>query len=188
MSTIKKEKKANKLLPGDLKADRLIDQIIRVDHAGEYGAKRIYQGQMDVLKNSPSYKTIKHMAEQEEEHLAYFSEQIGKRKVRPTALMPLWHVGAYAMGAATALMGEKAAMACTVAVEEVIDEHYQEQLEMLGNDEKPLKEKIEKFRAEELEHRDIGLENHAEEAHGYPILRQGVKMATKLAIELSKKI
>lgn len=175
--------------PGDLTEEEFIEQVIRVDHAGEYGAKRIYQGQMDVLKKSPSYETIKHMAEQEEEHLAYFSEQIGERKVRPTALMPLWHVGAYAMGAATALMGEKAAMACTVAVEEVIDEHYQDQLEQL-DDKKyaDLKKKIEKFRAEELEHRDIGLENKAEEANGYQLLRGAVRGATKLAIELSKRI
>lgn len=173
--------------PGDLTKEQFIHQVIRVDHAGEYGAKRIYQGQMDVLKNSSCYETIKHMAEQEEEHLQYFSDEIGKRKVRPTILMPIWHVGAYAMGAATAMMGEKAAMACTVAVEEVIDEHYQEQLESLGADEKDLKKNIEKFREEELEHRDIGLENNAEEATGYEFLRGGVRLATKLAIELSKR-
>ncbi len=183
----KKTKEKNRL-PGDLSHARLIDQIIRVDHAGEYGAKRIYQGQMAVLKKSPVYNTIKHMAEQEEAHLSYFSNQIGNRKVRPTFLMPLWHVGAFAMGAATAMMGEKAAMACTVAVEEVIDEHYREQIEQLGEDEKDLKENIEKFRAEELEHRDIGLENKAEEAHAYPVLKGAVRFMTKMAIELSKRV
>ncbi len=186
MST-KKTNTGNRL-PGDLSKAHLIDQIIRVDHAGEYGAKRIYQGQMAVLKKSPAYQTIKHMAEQEEEHLEYFSKEIGERKVRPTFLMPLWHVGAYAMGAATAMMGEKAAMACTVAVEEVIDEHYREQIDLLGDDEKELKKNIEKFRAEELEHRDIGLANNAEEAHGYPVLKGAVRFMTKMAIELSKKI
>lgn len=183
-----KNQKVNNTLPGDLFGRKLVEQIIRVDHAGEYGAKRIYQGQMAVLKNSPSYKTIKHMAEQEEEHLAYFSDAMAKRKVRPTFFMPLWHVGAYAMGAATAMLGEKAAMACTVAVEEVIDEHYQEQLAMLGDDEQKLKKKIEKFREEELQHRDIGLENKAEEAHGYPVLRGAVRFMTKMAIEISKKV
>jgi ubiquinone biosynthesis monooxygenase Coq7 len=177
-----------KQLPIDTSSSQFVQEVIRVDHAGEYGAKRIYEGQMAVLKNSPAYKTIKHMAQQEEEHLAYFSEQISKRKVRPTALMPIWHVGAFVMGAATAMMGEKAAMACTVAVEEVIDEHYSEQLLQLGESEPELHKKIEKFRAEELEHRDIGLSNNAEQAAAYPLLRLAVRGATKLAIELSKRV
>ena len=182
------KKKSRKRLPGDLADKEFINEVIRVDHAGEYGAKRIYEGQMAVLKNSKSFDTIKHMAEQEEEHLAYFSGEIAKRHVRPTALMPVWHVGAFVMGAATALMGEKAAMACTVAVEEVIDEHYQEQLAALGDDEVDLKRNIAKFREEELEHRDIGLENKAEEAAGYFFLRGAVRAATKMAIEISKKV
>lgn len=179
---------SHKKLRIDAVTSQFVQEVIRVDHAGEYGAKRIYQGQMAVLKNSPAYQTIRHMAEQEEEHLAYFSEQIGKRKVRPTLLMPLWHVGAFAMGAATALMGQKAAMACTVAVEEVIDEHYNEQILQLGEKEPELCQKIEKFRAEELEHRDIGIANQAEEAAAYPLLRLAVRGATKLAIELSKRV
>lgn len=174
--------------PGALTAKQLLEQIIRVNQAGEYGAKRIYAGQMAVLKNSPVFPTIKHMAEQEDEHLEYFSKQISKHKVRPTVLMPIWHVAGYTMGAVTAMIGTKAAMACTVAVEEVIDEHYQEQLSMLGDNENELKEKIEKFRQEEVEHRDIGLENHAKEAAAYPILRNAIRGATKLAIFLSKKI
>jgi ubiquinone biosynthesis monooxygenase Coq7 len=175
-------------LPGDYSLDDFIDQVIRVDHAGEYGAKRIYEGQMAVLKKSPAYETIKHMAEQEEAHLEYFSGEIGKRKVRPTIMMPLWHAGAYAMGAVTAMLGEKAAMACTVAVEEVIDEHYQEQLLQLGGDEVELKQKIAQFRDEEIQHRDIGLENKAEDAAGYPLLKLAVRGATKLAIMVSKKV
>lgn len=174
--------------PGSLTQKQLLEQIIRVNQAGEYGAKRIYAGQMAVLKNSPAYETIKHMAEQEDEHLQYFSNEIVSRKVRPTALMPIWHVAGYAMGAVTAMIGTKAAMACTVAVEEVIDEHYREQLKTLSDNEKLLKEKIEKFRLEEVEHRDIGLENHAEDAAAYPILRGAVRTATKFAIFLSKKI
>ncbi|MCE3232007.1 MAG: ubiquinone biosynthesis protein UbiB [Rickettsiaceae bacterium] len=182
-----KKRKLHKL-PGDITSDEFVKQVIRVDHAGEYGAKRIYEGQMAVLKKSPVYKTIAHMAKQEEEHLKYFSEEISNRKVRPTALMPIWHVGAFAMGAVTAMMGEKAAMACTVAVEEVIDEHYQEQLLQLGEGEADLKNKIAKFRDEELEHRDIGLENNAENAPAYPLLRFAVRGATKMAIALSKKV
>lgn len=175
-------------IPGDLTKEELLEQIIRVNQAGEYGAKRIYAGQMAILKNDPCYPTLKHMAEQEEEHLKYFSKEIGERMIRPTALMPIWHVLGFAVGAGTALIGKEAAMACTVAVEETIDEHYQEQLEQLGDDEKPLKEAIEKFRQEELEHRDIGLDHDAEQAPGYEILKNIIKLGSKISIELSKRI
>ncbi len=179
--------------PGDLTKDSMIDEFIRVNQAGELGAKRIYAGQLAVLRKKSSKKiidTIEHMAAQEEEHLAYFSEQISERKVRPTIMSPIWEVGAFALGAATALMGEKAAMACTVAVEEEIDRHYSAQLEQLedNEDESDLKEKIEKFRAQELEHRDIGLENDAEKAAAYPLLYSAVSGMTKLAIAISKKV
>jgi ubiquinone biosynthesis monooxygenase Coq7 len=174
--------------PGALTEKQMLEQVIRVNQAGEYGAKRIYAGQISVLKNSPVYKTIKHMAKQEEEHLEYFSNEIASRRIRPTALMPIWHVAGFAMGAITAMLGEKAAMACTVAVEEVIDAHYQEQLATLGENEAQLKEKIEKFRKEEVEHKNIGLENNAENTTGYLILRSVVGAATKLAIFLSKRI
>lgn len=174
--------------PGDLPNEQKVHQMLRVNHAGEYGAKRIYAGQMAVLKNKPCYPTIQHMAEQEEAHLAYFTQEIGKRRVRPTVMTPIWHVGAFAMGAVTALMGEKAAMACTVAVEEVIDEHYREQLAELGSEEAELAKKIEEFRAEELEHRDIGLENHAQETPGYALLRGAVRGMTRMAIEVSKRV
>lgn len=175
-------------LPGDLSKEEYINRLIRVDHAGEYGAKQIYAGQMAVLKNSPSYPTIKHMAEQEEEHLKFFSEEIIKRRVRPTALQPLWQIAGFALGAVTALMGEKAAMACTVAVEEVIDEHYQQQLNTLGDDEKELKQKIEKFRQDEIEHKETGLAHNAEQTTGYPILRAIIRNASKVAIEIAKRI
>jgi len=179
---------ADNALPGDLSKDELLKQIIRVNHAGEYGAKRIYEGQMAVLKNSPVYPTIRHMAEQEEEHLAYFSETLAKRSVRPTALMPVWHVAGYALGAVTALMGERAAMACTVAVEEVIDEHYQEQLAQLGEDEAELRAKITQFRDEELEHKDTALDHEARLAPAYPLLRAAIRLGSKLAIEVAKRV
>lgn len=174
--------------PGELNEKEKLDSIMRVDHAGEYGATRIYAGQLAVLKNTKSAKIIQHMAEQEEAHLKKFNELVSKNQVRPTALLPFWHVAGYAMGYATALMGEKAAMACTVAVEEVIDEHYKKQYETLPNSEKELKKTIEKFRQEEIEHRDIGLENGAEEAKGYEVLTKAVKGASKLAIWLSSRV
>lgn len=175
-------------LPGDLTKEELLEQMIRVNQAGEYGAKRIYAGQMSVLKNDPCYPTLQHMAEQEEEHLQYFSQQLGDRMIRPTALMPLWHALGFAVGAGTALLGKEAAMACTVAVEETIDEHYREQLDQLGEDETLLKNSIEKFRQEELEHRDIGLEHNAENAPGYEALKQLIKLGSRAAIALSKRI
>jgi len=177
-----------KNLPGDKTKEEIIESMIRVDHAGEYGATRIYAGQLAVLKCKESEKVIRHMADQEEVHLKEFSEMVGKRKVRPTVLLPLWHVAGYALGATTALLGEKAAMACTVAVEEVIDEHYSNQLELLGEDEADLKKTISKFRAEELEHRDMALQNKAQEAPAYHVLSAAVKGASRLAIWLSERI
>ena len=173
-------------IPGDRNKSDEIARMIRVNHAGEYGAKRIYQGQLAILKGRPCEKIISHMAEQEQEHLDYFDKEIVDNKVRPTALMPLWHVTGFMLGAASAMLGEKSAMACTVAVEEVIDEHYSKQLDVLEEGE--LKSKIEKFRADELEHRDIGLDNNAEEAPAYPVLTSVVKAASKTAIWLSTRV
>ncbi len=175
-------------LPGDLRREDLVARMIRVDQAGEYGARRIYEGQLAVLGRGPSGPTIRKMYEQELVHLEAFDELIAARRVRPTALQPLWHVAGFALGAATALMGEKAAMACTVAVEEVIEEHYAGQTEQLGPDEAALKEKIEAFRAEEIEHRDTGLAEGAEEAPGYLALTTAVKAGSRLAIWLSERI
>ena len=201
--TKKNAKLMRSQLPGSLKtknrssqksqkaqSKKNLDQIIRVDHAGEYGAVRIYQGQLAVLKNSKHRKDIEHMLDQEREHLAAFEELIPKHKVRPTALHPLWHVGAYAMGAGSALLGEKAAMACTVAVESVIDGHYAEQEEYLKStgENKDLLKKIQKFRAEEMEHHDAALEREAEKAPFYPVLHAAISGITKAAIEISKKI
>jgi len=175
-------------LPGDVSYEERVEQMIRVNQAGEYGAKRIYEGQLAVLKGTEVEDTIKHMKDQEIEHLEAFNELVSERKIRPTIMQPFWHVAGFALGAGTALMGKKAAMACTVAVEEVIDEHYASQLEELGEDEADLKKKITKFREEELEHRDIGLEHDAEATPAYPILTGAIKAGSRLAIWLSTRV
>ena len=175
-------------LPGDLTRDELIDRIIRVDHAGEFGAKRIYEGQLAVLRGKPEAQAIEHMYQQELEHLRTFEKLMVERRVRPSALHPLWNAAGFALGAATALLGPKAAMACTVAVEEVIDEHYRQQSDKLGQDEVPLKAKIDKFRAEELQHRDAGLKHGAEKAPAYPLLTGAIKAGSRLAIWLAERV
>ncbi len=162
--------------------------MIRVDHAGEYGAVRIYQGQLAVLKHSAAADTIRHMAEQEERHLKTFDRLVNERKVRPTALEPVWRVAGFALGAATALMGEKAAFACTAAVEEVIDEHYAGQIAALGDTDAALKATVEDFRADEAAHRDTALEHGAEQAPGYRLLSGAIKAGCRVAIKLSEKI
>ena len=177
-------------LPGDPSKEEYVERLIRVDHAGEYGALRIYEGQLAILGKKPSGPIVQHMLEQEKAHLATFDKLINERRVRPTALMPLWHVAGFALGAATAMMGERAAMACTVGVEEAIDEHYQSQIEALEpySDEANLRETCVKFREEELEHRDTGLDHGAKQAPGYEVLTGTIKAASKLAIWLSKRI
>ena len=174
--------------PGDLTRQQLLERILRVDHAGEYGARRIYEGQLAVLRNSPSRPVIQQMWEQEAKHLDYFEKALPERRVRPTLLQPLWHVAGFALGAATAALGERAAMACTVAVEEVIDEHYAKQQAALGSEEPELAKHIAEFRAEELEHRDTGLEHEAEQAPGYPLLSAVVKAGSRAAIWLSERV
>jgi len=175
-------------LPGDPIGKDLVDRILRVDHAGEYGARRIYEGQLAVLGKSASGPTLRHMAEQEAQHLKAFEKLVVERRSRPTALLPIWHVAGFALGAATALLGEQAAMACTVAVEEVIDEHYRGQIEALGDDEKPLGETLEAFRQDEVAHRDTALASGAEDAPGYAVLTQAVKGASRFAIWLSERL
>lgn len=175
-------------LPGDQTARAAVARMIRVDHAGEYGAKRIYQGQLAVLGSGPHGETIRHMQAQEQVHLDTFAALIARRRVRPTALLPFWHLAGFALGAATAALGSRAAMACTVAVEEAIDEHYRAQVEELGETEPELRETIEVFRAEELEHRDIGLANEAELAPAYRALSAAIKLGCKVAIAASERI
>lgn len=164
--------------------------MIRVDHAGEYGAVRIYAGQMAVFgaRQSKATAAIRHMAKQEDVHLARFNDLIAERGVRPTVLQPIWHVAGFALGAATALMGERTAMACTEAVEEVIDDHYAAQVKALGSREPELRQTIEKFRAEEIEHRDAAIAHGSEQALGHPLLTAAIKQGCKLAIALSTKI
>jgi ubiquinone biosynthesis monooxygenase Coq7 len=175
-------------LPGDPPPDEQVRRMIRVDQAGEFGATRIYAGQLRVLGDRPVGDRIRHMAEQEAVHKAEFDRLLVARRVRPTLLSPLWHVAGFALGAGTALLGERAAMACTVAVEEVIDEHYRDQHMALGDHEPALAATIETFRAEELEHRDIGLASGAEATPGYAALTAAIKLGSKLAIWLSTRV
>lgn len=167
-----------------------LHEIIRVDHAGEFGAKVIYAGQIAALKLKKDHETlalVEEMKKQEDVHFEYFDEQIKKQKIRPTVMQPIWRIGGFALGFFTAIADKRAAMACTTAVEEVIDEHYQSQLDSLQN-EKELKEKIEKFRAEELEHRDIGYENHAADLKYFKPLTGFIKATTRFAIAVSKRV
>jgi len=175
-------------LPGDPAPEEEIARMIRVDHAGEYGAVRIYEGQLAVLGRTAAAPVIREMASQERQHLQRFEKLVAERRVRPTALSPVWHLAGYALGAATALLGERAAMACTVAVEEVIDEHYRRQAERLGEAEPALRATIEEFRDDELDHRDTGLEHGAAEAPLHDLLTAAVKTGARLAIWLSTRI
>ncbi len=170
---------------GDPGPEEQLARMIRVDQAGEYGAVRIYQGQRAILGNN---KTLKHMEQQEREHLARFNTLLAQHRVRPTLLQPLWHLAGFALGAGTALLGERAAMACTVAVEDVIEEHYARQEAVLGEDQPELKATVTQFRADEMEHRRQAIEGGAEQAAAYPVLYSAISAGTKLAIWLSERI
>ncbi|XP_038220835.1 5-demethoxyubiquinone hydroxylase, mitochondrial [Zerene cesonia] len=168
-----------------------LDEIIRVDHAGELGADRIYAGQMAVLGTSKEGPLIQHMWEQEKKHREKFEELISKYRVRPTVMTPLWNIAGFALGAGTALLGKEAAMACTVAVETVIVDHYNDQLRTLMEDpnvDKEILETITKFRDEEQEHHDTGIDHGAEQAPFYQALSEVIKTGCKVAIAISKKI
>ena len=175
-------------LPGDPTPDEIIARMIRVDHAGEYGARRIYDGQLAVLGRGRAAPVIREMAAAEQAHLDAFDALLVERRVRPTVLSPVWHVAGYALGAASALLGERAAMACTVAVEEVIETHYEKQAGRLGDDEAVLRRTLEEFGADEARHRTTGLAHGAEGAPGYETLAAAVKRGTRLAIWLSERI
>jgi len=173
--------------PGDRRPDS--DSMLRVDQAGEYGATRIYAGQLAVLRrNAPESKLIARMAAQEERHLKRFNELMAERRVRPTALQPLWSIAGFGLGAATALLSEKAALACTDAVETEIDKHYAAQLKQLGTDDPELAGDIADFRADELEHRDTARQAGAAQAVGYPLLTAAIRAGCRVAIGLSKRI
>ena len=173
--------------PGDDRPD--IRSMLRVDQAGEYGATRIYAGQLAVLgAHHPAARVIARMAAQEERHLKHFDELMTDRGVRPTLLEPLWNAAGHALGAVTALISPQAAMACTAAVETEIDKHYAEQLRLLGNDDPDLSATIAEFQAEEVEHRETALSEGAETAFGYPVLSSLIRAGCRAAIALSKRI
>ena len=173
--------------PGQRKPDSA--SMLRVDQAGEFGATRIYAGQLAVLRrNSPAAKLISRMADQEQRHLDRFNQLMADRRIRPTALQPVWNVAGFALGAATALLSEKAAMACTEAVETEIDRHYGKQLDELGSDDPELSADIAEFRADEVEHRDVARDAGAAQAVGYPVLTAAIRAGCRIAIGLSKRI
>ena len=169
-----------------------IEEFIRVDHAGERGAIKIYEGQLLALntfvKDENLKKTIEKMKNHEKEHLEFFNKEIKKRNIKPTKLLPLWDLLGVGLGFGSAIIGKKATMLCTASVEEVIDEHYQNQINELDSDEKVLKEKIKKFRDDELHHRDIAYEQGASKKGLYAILDKIIKTGSKIAINISEKI
>ena len=165
-----------------------LDSILRVDHAGETAAAKIYDGQLAILKNTPVGPTIQHMKDQEQEHLDTFNKRLVENDTRPTALLPLWNVMGFGLGVASAVLGEKAAMACTIAVEEVIGEHYAKQAEVLDNEHKDLKSTLMKFRDDELDHLDTGVEHDGKNAPGYELMKAVVQLGCRTAIKISEKI
>tara|TARA_B110000971_G_scaffold204766_1_gene226591 strand:- start:177 stop:710 length:534 start_codon:yes stop_codon:yes gene_type:complete len=169
-----------------------VEKFIRVDHAGERGAIKIYEGQLLALntfiKDDNLKKTIEEMKEHEKEHCDYFENEIKKRNIRPTKFLPLWDLLGVGLGFGSTILGKKAAMLCTASVEEVIDEHYSNQISQLENDEKKLKEKIIKFREDELHHKNIAYEQGATKKGIYSILDQIIKTGSKIAINISEKI
>src|SRR5215831_9663660 len=175
-------------LPGDRDPAEEVARMLRVDHAGEYGATRIYQGQLDVLGRSRGADEIRRMAETEQRHLARFETLLRERRVLPTLLHPLWSVAGYGLGAVTALLGKRAAMACTVAVEDVIDEHYRRQAEYLEETDPELRETILAFRDDEIAHREIAIAQGAQEALGYDLIGSAVRAGSRLAIWLSTRL
>ena len=171
---------------------KILEGILRVDHAGERGAIKIYEGQVlacnTIKENKSLKKKIEEMKEQEKEHLEYFEKEIQKRKIKPTYLLPLWDIMGVALGFGTVLLGKKATMLCTASVEEVIEDHYQNQLKNLGNDEMVLKAKIEKFKNDEAEHKNTAYESGATNKGLYSIMDKLIKTGSKLAINISEKI
>lgn len=173
--------------PGDPRPDTA--SMLRVDQAGEFGATRIYAGQLAVLGDrAPAARAIAGMAAQEEEHRRRFDALIGERGVRPTALQPVWNVAGFALGAVTAAIGPEAAMACTAAIETEIDRHYGQQLDQLGDRDPELSAMIAEFRADEVAHRDHALSAGAEKAPAYPIMFHAIRLGCRAAIALSKRI
>ena len=171
---------------------KILEEIIRVDHAGERGAIKIYEGQLLALKTIKQDKSLKEkiekMKEHEKEHLEYFEEEIQNRKIKPTYLLPLWDILGVSLGFGSALLGKKAALLCTASVEEVIEDHYENQLKKLGNDEMELKAKIEKFKGDEINHKNIAYESGATNEGFYSIIDKVIKIGSRIAITISEKI
>ena len=169
-----------------------VEEFIRVDHAGERGAVKIYEGQLlalnTIVKDESLKKTIEEMKIHEKEHCQFFEKEIQKRNIEPTKFLPLWDLLGVSLGFGSTLLGKKAAMLCTASVEEVIDEHYQNQINQLGSDKKNLKKKIIKFREDELHHKDIAYEKGATKKGLYSIMDKIIKTSSKLAINISEKI
>ena len=171
---------------------KTLEEIIRVDHAGERGAIKIYEGQLLALKTIKQDDDLKDKIEkmkaQEKEHLEYFEKEIQKRKIKPTYLLPLWDLMSVSLGFGTALLGKKAAMLCTASVEEVIENHYQNQLKKIGDDEKDLKEKIEKFKKDETSHKNTAYDSGATNKGLYSIMDKIIQTGSRIAITISEKI
>ena len=171
---------------------KILEEIIRVDHAGERGAIKIYEGQLLALKTFKQDEELKikieEMKEHEAEHLNFFNKELQKRNIKPTKLLPIWDILGVTLGFGTAMLGKKAAMLCTASVEEVIDDHYKNQTYKLGDDEKELKEKIMKFRQDELDHKDIAYEHGATKKGLFGVLDKVIKTSSRIAITISEKI
>ncbi|KTF70483.1 demethoxyubiquinone hydroxylase family protein [Sphingomonas sp. HT-1] len=173
--------------PGDRRESR--EAMVRVDQAGEYGATRIYAGQLAVMGDrTPTARTISGMANQEEHHRAFFDALIARRGVRPTVLQPFWDVAGFGLGVVTAALGPQAAMACTAAIETEIDLHYEQQLAQLGEEDPELRDAVARFRDEEIEHRDTAIASGAENVPAYPLLSGVIRAGCRFAIAVSKRI
>ncbi len=174
------------------KTNNRVEEFIRVDHAGERGAVKIYEGQLlalnTIVKNDDLKKTIEDMKEHEVEHCQFFEKEIKKRNIKPTKFLPLWDLLGVSLGFGSTILGKKAAMLCTASVEEVIDKHYQDQISQLGPEEKELKKKITKFRQDELDHKDIAYEEGASKKGLYSIMDKIIKTGSKIAIRISEKV
>mgnify|MGYP001485883582 FL=1 len=169
-----------------------LEEFIRVDHAGERGAIKIYEGQLlalsTIVKNNDLKEMIKDMKEHEQEHCNFFEDEIRKRNIKPTKLLPLWDLLGLGLGFGSTILGKKAAMLCTASVEEVIDGHYKSQIDQIGSDENDLKKNIIKFRNDEINHKDIAYDNGATKEGFYTIIDKVIKTGSKLAIKISEKI
>tara|TARA_B100001121_G_scaffold122240_1_gene107151 strand:- start:66 stop:596 length:531 start_codon:yes stop_codon:yes gene_type:complete len=174
------------------KTDKKVEEFIRVDHAGERGAVKIYEGQLlalnTIVKNDSLKKTIEDMKQHEIEHCQFFESEIKKRDIKPTKFLPLWDLLGVGLGFGSTLLGKKAAMLCTASVEEVIDKHYLDQINQLGPEEKELKKKITKFRQDELDHKDIAYEEGASKKGFYSIMDKIIKTGSRIAIRISEKV